>query len=217
MADTKTVTKGRRMGLKDIHVALVTTDTASDYVTATPVPLARALSAKVTYKKTVDTLYADDAVDETVESFDSLQVEIDLADLDPQQEALLKGATFNNGFITESEEDQSSLVALGWRSKRTDGKYEFSWFYAGQFNEGSTDSYETKGDKVKTQNPTLTGNFRGRLKDKNWRTRVNEAYLQDNYTDAKTAIQDWFSKVQEEPTIVTGTTPTNRNTSVTPS
>jgi hypothetical protein len=27
---------------------------------------------------------------------------------------------------------------------------------------------------------------------------VNEAYLKDSYTSAKTAIQSWFSKVQEK-------------------
>ena len=49
------VTKGRRMGLKDVYVALVTSDTTAEYVTDTPVLLARALSAKITEKKTTDT------------------------------------------------------------------------------------------------------------------------------------------------------------------
>lgn len=191
------VTTGRRMGLKDVYVALVTTDTLTDYITDTPVLLSRSLSAKITEKKNTDTLYADDTVDEFVESFESAEVEIDLADLDPEQEALLKGSTFNNGFLTDNENDISNIVAIGWRARRTDGKYEFVWLYCGQFNEGSEDDYETRADKIKTQSKTLKGYFRGRKKDENWRVRVNEAYLQDTYTDAKTAIKDWFSKVQE--------------------
>lgn len=194
------VTKGRRMGLKDIHVALVTTDTATDYITATPVPLMRSLSAKVTEKKTTDTLYSDDSIEDFVESLDSIDVEIDLADLDPEQEALLRGSTFTNGFLVDNENDMSNTVAIGWRARRTDGKYEFVWLYAGRFNQDSENDYESKGDKIKTQNRTLKGSFRARNKDKNWRIRVNEAYLQDSYTDAKAAIQDWFSKVQEKPT-----------------
>ena len=45
------VTKGRRMGLKDVYVALVTSDTTAEYVTDTPVLLARALSAKLQKRK----------------------------------------------------------------------------------------------------------------------------------------------------------------------
>lgn len=191
------VTKGRRMGLRDIYVALVTTDTATDYVTATPVLLSRSLSAKITEKKTTDTLYSDDSIEEFVEDFDSVDVEIELADLDPEKEALLKGSSFINGFLVDSGNDVSNTVAIGWRAKRTDKKYEFVWLYCGQFNDNVEDDYESKGDKIKTQSKTLKGSFRPRNKDEKWRVRVNEAYLQDSYTDAKTAIENWFSNVQE--------------------
>ena len=191
------VTKGRRMGLKDVYVALVTSDTTTEYVTDTPVLLARALSAKITEKKTTDTLYSDDTIEDFVESLDSIDVEIDLADLDPQQESLLRGSTFANGFLVDNENDLSNTVAIGWRARRTDGKYEFVWLYCGRFNQDSENDYETRGDKIKTQSRTLKGSFRPRFKDGDWRIRVNEAYLQDSYTSAKTAIQSWFSKVQE--------------------
>ena len=201
----KQVTKGRRVGLKDVHVALVTTDTETDYITDTPILLKRSLSAKITEKKTTDTLYADDTVDEFVETLDSISVEIDLADLNPEQEALIKGSTFNAGFLTDNENDISNTIALGFRARRTDGTYEFVWLHVGQFNEGIEDDYESKADKIKTQSKTLKGSFRARKKDGNWRVRVNEAYLQDTYTDAKAAIQDWFSKVQEPPANTTQT------------
>lgn len=200
---TQQVTKGRRMGLRDIYVAKVLTDTASEYTTDTPVLLSRSLSAKVTEKKTTDTLYSDDSIEEFVEDFDSVDVEIEIADLDPQAEALIKGSTFNNGFLIDKGSDVSNTVAIGWRARRTDKKYEFIWLYCGQFNDNVEDDYESKGDKIKTQSKTLKGSFRPRVKDEKWRARVNEAYLQDSYTDAKAAIQDWFSKVQEEPTINT--------------
>lgn len=192
------VTKGRRMGLKDVYVALVTSDTTAEYVTDTPVLLARALSAKITEKKTTDTLYSDDTIEDFVESLDSIDVEIDLADLDPQQESLLRGSTFTNGFLVDNQNDLSNTVAIGWRARRTDEKYEFVWLYCGRFNQDSENDYETRGDKIKTQSRTLKGSFRPRFKDGDWRIRVNEAYLQDSYTSAKTAIQSWFSKVQEK-------------------
>ena len=191
------IVNSRRMGLRDISAALVEKNTASEYSTAEIKKLARSISAKVTEKKKVEKLYSDDGTENVEETLESIEVEIELNDLSPEQEALLKGCTYDNGFLVDNQDDMANEVAIGWRAKRTDGKYEFVWLYCGKFNEGSTENYETQEDKLKTQTPKLKGTFYPREKDKNWRTRVNESYLQESHTSAKAAIQDWFSKVQE--------------------
>ncbi|KJU72469.1 major tail protein [Clostridium baratii] len=191
------VVKSRRMGLRDISIALVTENTLSSYKTDAVKKLARSISAKVTEKKKVENTYSDDGTEEVIESFDSVEVEIEINDLSPEQEALLKGCKYENGFLVDNQDDMANEIAIGWRAKRTDGKYEFVWLYCGKFNEGATENYETQEDKLKTQTPTLKGTFYPREKDKNWRVRVNESYLQENHTSAKAAIQNWFSTVQE--------------------
>lgn len=191
------VVKSRRMGLRDISIALVTENTLSNYTTEAVKKLARSISAKVTEKKKVEKTYSDDGTEEVIETFDSVEVEIEINDLSPEQEALLKGCKYENGFLVDNQNDMANEIAIGWRAKRTDGKYEFVWLYCGKFNEGTTENYETQEDKLKTQTPKLKGTFYPREKDKNWRTRVNESYLQENHTSAKAAIQNWFSKVQE--------------------
>ncbi|WP_338609532.1 phage tail protein [Clostridium baratii] len=191
------VVKSRRMGLRDISIALVTENTLSNYKTDAVKKLARSISAKVTEKKKVENTYSDDGTEEVIESFDSVEVEIEINDLSPEQEALLKGCKYENGFLVDNQNDMANEIAIGWRAKRTDGKYEFVWLYCGKFNEGTTENYETQEDKLKTQTPTLKGTFYPREKDKNWRVRVNESYLQENHTSAKAAIQNWFSTVQE--------------------
>lgn len=191
------VVKSRRMGLRDISISLVTENTLSNYTTDTVRKLARSISAKVTEKKKVDKTFSDDGTEEVIETLDSIEIEIELNDLSPEQEALLKGCKYENGFLVDNQDDMSNEIAIGWRAKRTDHKYEFVWLYCGKFNEGATESYETQEDKLKTQTPKLKGTFYPREKDKNWRVRVNESYLQDSHTDAKAAITDWFSKVQE--------------------
>lgn len=191
------VVKSRRMGLRDISIALVTENTLSNYTTEAVKKLARSISAKVTEKKKVEKTYSDDGTEEVIETLDSIEVEIELNDLSPEQEALLKGCKFTNGFLVDNQDDMANEIAMGWRAKRTDQKYEFVWLYCGKFNEGATENYETQEDKLKTQTPKLKGTFYPREKDKNWRIRVNESYLQESHTSAKAAIQNWFSKVQE--------------------
>lgn len=194
---SEVIKSSRRMGLRDIYVAKVSKNDTSGYSATEIAKLARSISAKVTEKKKVEKLYSDDGIEQIIEMLESIEVEIELNDLSPEQEALLKGCTYKNGFLVDNQDDMANEVALGWRSKRTDKKYEFVWLYAGKFCEGGTENYETNQDKLKTQTPKLKGTFYPREKDGNWRVRVNESYLTEEYSDAKTAIQDWFSKVQE--------------------
>lgn len=194
---SEVVVNSRRMGLRDISAALVTKNTIDEY-TATPIKkLARSISAKVTEKKKVEKLYSDDGTEEVIETLESVEVEIELNDLSPEQEALLKGCKYDNGFLIDNQDDMANEIALGWRAKRTDKKYEFVWLYCGKFCEGGTETYETMEEKLKTQTPKLKGTFYPRQKDGNWRVRVNESYLLEEHTDAKSAIEGWFSKVQE--------------------
>lgn len=192
------IVKSRRIGMKDLYVAPVTQDEITGYTAGTPIQLARAISAKITTKKTVTNEYSDDSLEESIETFDSATISLNINDLSPEMEALLLGATYDeNGFLVDSATDISNPVALGWRDRRSDGKYEFIWLYVCRFNEGNESDYETIEDKVKAQTPTLKGSIIPRQIDQKWRIRVNESYLLANNTGASTAIKDWFGQVQE--------------------
>ncbi|WP_308442964.1 major tail protein [Paraclostridium bifermentans] len=192
------VVNSRRMGLRDMSVAKVTSNTIDEYIAGEIEKLGRSISAKVTEKKKVEKLYSDDGTEQVIETLESIEVEIETNDLSPKQEALLKGCLYENGFLVDNQDDMANEVAIGWRAKRTDKKYEFVWLYCGKFCEGGTENYETMEEKLKTQTPKLKGTFYPRQKDGDWRIRVNESYLLAEETDAKTAIQNWFSKVQEK-------------------
>lgn len=186
----------RRTGLKDLYVAKVTSNTTSAYTAETPVSLCRAISAKVTPKVNSENVYSDDSVEEIVSGFDSCEVEIEGGYLTPTMRALLFGHTFSEGFEVSSTDDLAQEVALGFRSKQSNGKYEFVWLYCGKF-EVVGDEYETIADKTKVQSVSLKGTFYGRSKDNNYRIRVDESALLVGDTDATTAIGNWFSTVKE--------------------
>lgn len=194
---SETVVNTRRMGLRDIYIAKVTANTTETYTTDTPIKLGRAIAAKVTVKKTVEKIYSDDNIEEIIENFESADIEIENNKLTPQQKALIRGAQYDNGFLVNSANDKAAEIAIGWRAKQTNGKYEFVWYYCGKFNEGQTEEYDTNGDKTKTQTAKLKGTFYQRQKDENYNVEVDESYLTLEETEAKEAIASWFSKVQE--------------------
>lgn len=79
----------RRVGLKDIYVALVTKNDATGYTAGTPTKLARAISAKVSDKFSSEKLYSDDAVEETATNYEGTEIELDVNALTPAEKATL--------------------------------------------------------------------------------------------------------------------------------
>lgn len=191
------VLKTRRKALKDIYIALVTKNSAIEYATETPTKLGRSISAKVTFKKNVDKTRSDDSVEEVIESDEGIEIEFDVNKLSPEQKAILRGATYKNGMLVYNKDDQAKEVAIGWRAKNTNGKYEFVWYYCGKFNGGWSEDYETEQDKIKTQTAKMKGTFYSREKDGNSCVEVDESYLLEEHNSAKTAIEAWFTKVPE--------------------
>jgi phi13 family phage major tail protein len=191
------VVNTRRMGLRDIYIALVTENTTENYTAETPIKLGRAIAAKVTVKKTIEKTYSDDNIEEIIENFESADIEIESNKLSPEQKALIRGAKYENGFLINNANDKATEIAIGWRAKQTNGKYEFVWYYCGKFNEGQTEEYDSNGDKTKTQTAKLKGTFYQRQKDENYNVEVDESYLTADETEAKEVIKSWFSEVQE--------------------
>ena len=189
--------KTRRKALKDIHIAVVTKNDASNYTVETPIKLGRAISAKVTVKKSVEKTRSDDSVEEIIESDEGTEIEFDVNKLSMEQKAILRGATLKNGMLVYNKDDQAKEVAIGWRARNTNGKYEFVWHYCGKFNGGWSEDYETEEDKIKTQTAKMKGTFYAREKDGNTHVEVDESYLIESNTDAKSAIQSWFTQVPE--------------------
>lgn len=77
-------------------------------------------------------------------------------------------------------------------------KYEFVWLYCGKFGQGVDDEHETQAEKVTGKSNTIKGDFYDRQKDGLYQIVVDESNLLDEHADAKAAITDWFSKVQEK-------------------
>ena len=105
---------------------------------------------------------------------------------------------YENGFLTKSSDDAAPEVAVGWRERKLNGKYEFKWFYCGKFAEGISEEANTKEGKLSPTTKSIKGSFYERSLDNIYEISVDESNLVDADTDAKTAITKWFEKVQEK-------------------
>lgn len=193
----KQIIRSRTKSFRDIYVAPVTQNDATAYAAGTPVKLARAISGKVSDKFSVEKIYSDDGVEDTVETYEGTDVEFEVNSLAPQDKAMLFGHLYKNGWLVKNKDDKAPEVAVGYRAKKLNGKYEFVWLYVGTFGQGYDDNYQTQEDKVTTQTATLKGSFHERACDGNFETQVDESNLLAEHTDAAAAIKNWFGKVQE--------------------
>ncbi len=187
----------RRIGLKDVYIAVVTKNDETSYEVDTPVRLFKAITGKVTVKRSSEAIYSDDELEDTVSSLDAVEVEFEGNKLTLDMLSTVLGAKYNNGMLIENKDDISTELALGFRSKESNNKYEFTWLYCGKINGDDEESYETQGQKPSPKSKSLKGTFSPRKKDGVFRVRVNEGELLEAHTDARTAISAWFSEVQE--------------------
>lgn len=196
---TQQIVRSRTCGLKDFYIALVQSNTATAYTAGTPVKLARAIKAKIDEKWTSEKIYSDDNTEEVITSYEGTDVELEINALAPQDRVILFGQLYEKGFLRKSSDDRAPEVAVGWRERKLNGKYEFKWLYVGKFAEGISEEASTKEGKLSPTTKSIKGSFYERSIDNLYEVSVDESNLVAEDTDAATAIKDWFSKVQEAP------------------
>jgi phi13 family phage major tail protein len=110
----------------------------------------------------------------------------------------LTGATADsNGVLISASEDGGDPVAIGFRAKKSNGKYRYVWLYRVKFATPST-SLATKGDSITFSTPTIEGTVmrRNKLDGNNkhpWRAEVNE----DDEGVTTTVISGWYTTVYQ--------------------
>ena len=197
MSEAEKIVRSRTKSLRDFHIALISQNDSGGYVAETPVKVARAISATISDKFTSEKISSDDGVEDTVQTYEGTDIDFEVNSLAPQDKQKLFGHLYKNGYLVKNKDDKAPELAIGYRSKKLNGKYEFTWYYCGKFAQGYDDKYETQQDKVTTQTATLKGSFYERATDGNYGVQVDESNLVEANTEAKMAIENWFGKVQE--------------------
>lgn len=151
-----------KIGIRNLHYAKQTTeDTASSaavYGNITAVP--GLVSIEVSPESNTATLYADNGPYETAASMGSVNVSMDLADIDLQTQADLLGHTYNSSTKTLDKKttDAAPYVALMFEFAMANGKTMCVKLYKGKFTL-PTENGQTKGENVEFQTSSIEASF----------------------------------------------------------
>lgn len=183
------------VGLSSLYYAKLTQDTSAGVTYDTPVPIAGAITARVSPNVTTDVLYADDGPAETISAMGEIEVEFQVKDLPLSVHAVLLGHTMGqDGIMYQKNSDTPPYVAIGFKSLKSNGKYRYVWLLKGRF-QPVEENYQTKEDKTTFQTPTIKGAFVMREKDGYWKITGDED--ETGWTTATGT--GWFSAVPTIP------------------
>ena len=187
------------IGLDKLFYAPITeAPTTGDETYGTPVMLAKAISAELSVELAEATLWADDGASEILKEFKGGKLTLGVDDIGKATAEVLTGSKADSkGVLISTGEDSGQLVAVGFRAKKSNGKYRYIWLYKVKFAVPS-DSLATKGDGITFQTPKIEGTIMRRNKPDSrgrhpWKAEVTEGETGVNAT----VITGWYTTVYE--------------------
>lgn len=186
------------IGLDKLFYAPITEDERGEETYGTPKVLAKAMTADLTVELNEAVLYADDGAAEVVKEFKSGTLSLGVDDIGAETAGDLTGTTIDaNGVVISSSEDGGEPVAVGFRAKKSNGKYRYYWLYRVKFGIPAT-NLATKGDSITFSTPTIEGTIMRRnrpdFESKHpWKAEVTEG------TEGvdQSVIDGWYEEVYE--------------------
>ena len=186
------------IGLDKLYYSKITEDADGNETYATPIPLAKAMTADLSVELAEATLYADDGAAEIVKEFKSGTLSLGIDDLGATIASDLTGSTIDSdGVVISAAEDGGAPVAVGFRAKKANGKYKYYWLYRVKFGIPAT-NLATKGDSITFSTPTIEGTImrRNKVDGANKHPWKAEATEGDAKVSANT-ITNWYKEVYE--------------------
>ena len=186
------------IGLDKLYYAKITEAENGEENYGKPTQLAKAMTADLSVELAEATLYADDGAAEIVKEFKSGKLTLGIDDIGATVASDLSGATIDaNGVIVSTSEDGGTPVAVGFRAKKSNGKYRYFWLYRVKFGIPAT-NLATKGDNITFSTPTIEGTILRRNKADTrgkhpWKAEVTEG----DATVTEETIVNWYNEVYE--------------------
>lgn len=186
------------IGLDKLFYAPITEDERGEETYGTPKVLAKAMTADLTVELNEAVLYADDGAAEVVKEFKSGTLSIGVDDIGAETAGDLTGTTIDaNGVVISASEDGGDPVAVGFRAKKSNGKYRYYWLYRVKFGIPAT-NLATKGDSITFSTPTIEGTIMRRNREDifgkhPWKAEVTEGA--EGVNDS--VIDTWYDAVYE--------------------
>lgn len=177
------------LGLKDLYYSVITEpDGAETY--GTPKKMAGAMTAELSVSTADGALYVDDALAQSDSEFASGTLKLGIDDLMPEVSTEILGKKVDEkGVVWSGGEDNPPYVAVGFRAKKTGGKYRYIWLLKCRAKI-PTEKFETKGESINYQTPEIELTFMRNKKHDKWKA---------DYVGKETdeTAKAWFNAVPE--------------------
>lgn len=153
-----------KIGLDNVVIAKVLSDTSSGITYDTPIALKGAVNATVNPNSDVAVDFADNGPFFSASNRGNTELSLEMIDVDVDVLAQLLGQTKTNGVTVETALDQSPDYALGFRvwlaGKDANGnnRYQYFWYAKGKFSVPETGG-ETKTDSLNFGHISVTAQF----------------------------------------------------------
>ena len=198
MAVTASPTVSSTIGLKNVVIAPLETDTEEGHTYGTVQALAGAVEASITPNNTdPDVLFADDVEFDTLYADPEVAFKLKMADIPLSiQEMILANRIDNKGVLVRTAQDKPPYFAVGFKSEKSNGKFRYVWLFKTRA-QPITESYATKeGDSVTRQTPEVEFTAIKRTHDGLWQAVADEG--ENGFTAG-----DTFLATVYEPTFTT--------------
>ena len=173
---TASPTVSATIGLKNVVIAPLETDTEEGHTYGALQALAGAIEASVTPDNSdPDILYADDIEFDTLYADPSVAFKLKMADIPlTVQQAIFGNTMDDKGVLTRKAQDKPPYFAVGFKSEKSNGKYRYVWLYKMRAKP-ITETFATKeGDKVTRQTPEVEFTAIKRTHDGLWQAVADE-------------------------------------------
>lgn len=156
MPDNTSTTSTKPMstiGLKNVVIAPLTKDDATETTYGTVSEFVGAIEASITPQNTdPEVQYADDGEYDTVYPDPELEFRLQMADIPLDKRKLLfDNKIDNNGVLIKNASDKPTYFAVGFKSEKADHTYRYVWLYKVRATP-MTENYATKeGDTITRQ------------------------------------------------------------------
>ena len=156
MPDNTSTTSTKPMstiGLKNVVIAPLTKDDATETTYGTVESLVGAIEASITPQNTdPEVQYADDGEYDTVYPDPELEFRLQMADIPLDKRKLLFDNKIDqNGGLIKNASDKPTYFAVGFKSEKADHTYRYVWLYKVRATP-MTENYATKeGDTITRQ------------------------------------------------------------------
>lgn len=177
-----------QIGLKDLHYAILTTDSKDVLTYGEVKPMVGAINATINPNISTQELYADDQLYDSTSTMGKVDVEVETAEMPLEVRAEVQGATIRDGVLIEKSTDIAPHIALAFKSQKTNGKNRFVWLLKGKA-EPMAEDFTTKKENVEHKTPKLKLAFMPRMNDAEWKHTGDEDGV--DFTGA----DSWFTAV----------------------